>query len=251
MWKIKRYRGKYYAVKRVDGQPVRRSLRTADYNTALRVFETFKKSFEKRETVKDMFEAYKETRSENEQRILGFAWRHLEPSFGYMTPDQVDRSNTRLYAEERLKSVKENTVIRELGALKAAINYHDRTLIKSFYMPTKPDPKDRYLSKEEFEALYDGAESPHIKLFILLALSTAARTSAILELKWDNIDFKRGMIDLGRGNIPHWKGILIMTQATSYSTVIKKRSTGKIRAVNSVCCVTVPNLFKNIRRKIC
>jgi integrase len=37
---------------------------------------------------------------------------------------------------------------------------------------------------------------PHIKLFVVLTITTGGRTAAILELTWDRIDFEAGTIDL-------------------------------------------------------
>jgi integrase len=37
---------------------------------------------------------------------------------------------------------------------------------------------------------------PHIRLAILLMLTTAGRVSAILDLTWDRVDFERGKVDL-------------------------------------------------------
>lgn len=44
--------------------------------------------------------------------------------------------------------------------------------------------------------MLDGARLPHIKLFIILALRTAAHKQAILDLRWDRVDFERGRIYL-------------------------------------------------------
>jgi integrase len=37
---------------------------------------------------------------------------------------------------------------------------------------------------------------PHVKLFVILALSTGGRTGAILELEWNRVSFEEGTIDL-------------------------------------------------------
>ncbi|WP_167370185.1 site-specific integrase [Komagataeibacter nataicola] len=41
--------------------------------------------------------------------------------------------------------------------------------------------------------------TPHVQLFILMALYTGARTGAILELTWDQVDLQTGVISFGRG----------------------------------------------------
>jgi len=40
-------------------------------------------------------------------------------------------------------------------------------------------------------------ETPHLKLFIILAIATGGRTTALLELTWDRVNFAEGWIDLG------------------------------------------------------
>ncbi|WP_238939855.1 MULTISPECIES: site-specific integrase [Marivita] len=52
------------------------------------------------------------------------------------------------------------------------------------------------MTRQEIKRLFDAASQPHIKLAILLMLSTAARVGAVLELTWDRVDFDRNQIDL-------------------------------------------------------
>ena len=40
---------------------------------------------------------------------------------------------------------------------------------------------------------------PHLRLFVVLALATAGRMTAILELTWDRVDLESGVIRLGLG----------------------------------------------------
>lgn len=54
----------------------------------------------------------------------------------------------------------------------------------------------RFLSEDEHKALIaacEQASNPLINLLVVIALSTGARFSEILYLKWDNVDFKRKM----------------------------------------------------------
>ena len=50
----------------------------------------------------------------------------------------------------------------------------------------------------------------HIKLAVLLMLSTAARVGAILELRWERVDFERGQIDYRVSDIGPRKGRAIV-----------------------------------------
>lgn len=64
------------------------------------------------------------------------------------------------------------------------------------WRPSKPAPKERFLSREEIDRLVAGAATPHVRLAIVLLLGTAARVGAILDLEWDRVDFERGTINL-------------------------------------------------------
>jgi integrase len=88
--------------------------------------------------------------------------------------------------------------------LKAAIHYAEgnRWIAKQpqFTMPVRqPPPRDLWLTREQVCLLIEKAKSPHIKLFIMIAVSTAARSGAILDLRWEQIDFEQRMINFGRG----------------------------------------------------
>ena len=69
-----------------------------------------------------------------------------------------------------------------------------------------PPPRDRYLTREEYARLLDGARSPHIKLAIQLMLATAGRVTAILELTWSRVDFENNRIFLGSDTARTGKG---------------------------------------------
>lgn len=61
-----------------------------------------------------------------------------------------------------------------------------------------PDPKnerDRVLSSEEWERLYDAA-ADHVKPILLVAYHLGPRLGEILNLTWDRVDLSRGFIEL-------------------------------------------------------
>lgn len=67
------------------------------------------------------------------------------------------------------------------------------------------------ISKEQFVRLYASTDSPHIRTFLVLAVETAGRCEAILDLEWRRVDFNRGIVDLdtedeagrkGRATVP-------------------------------------------------
>jgi len=72
--------------------------------------------------------------------------------------------------------------------------------VPPFKMPVrKPPPRELWLTKAQVATLLEKAKAPHLRLFILLAVSTAARSGAILDLEWSQINFEQRLIDFGRG----------------------------------------------------
>ncbi len=127
--------------------------------------------------------------------------RGWSPHFGALRPDQINRPACRRYVASRRKDgVGDGTIWSELTFLRAAVRWHDHNTPAVVELPSKPPPADKHLTRAEYEHLLAHAETQHIRLFIILALSTAGRMTAILELTWDrNIDFERELIILGDG----------------------------------------------------
>lgn len=103
------------------------------------------------------------------------------------------------------RGVAPGTILREIGVLRAALSWaveHQWIPVKPIISnPVKaPRPRDRWLTREEARRLIDACHEPHIKAFVMLGLMTAARTTAILEARWDQVDLERGMIDYGPGH---------------------------------------------------
>lgn len=65
------------------------------------------------------------------------------------------------------------------------------------WLPGVPPPRDRRLTRDEANALLDGCAAPHVRLFVCLALNTAARSGALCGLKWQSVDLERRRISLG------------------------------------------------------
>lgn len=140
--------------------------------------------------------------------VLGF--------FGAFSPDAIDRKRCRDYQEHRYRQgVSQGTVHTELGHLTSALNWaHKVGMIERvpyIWRPAKPETDKRILSRDEAQALIEGAIDPHIRLALVLLLGTGARVGAILDLTWDRVDFEAGSVNLrindsatrkGRANVP-------------------------------------------------
>lgn len=145
----------------------------------------------------------------------------MKADFGHLRPEQVTIDHCRTYvAKRRAAGKKDGTIWTELGHLRTVFRWAaDRRLIEhapKIERPAKPAPKDRYLTRKECERLIAAAPAPHIRLAIILMLSTAARVGAVLDLTWDRIDFERGIIRLrlddattrkGRATVPMNAGL--------------------------------------------
>jgi integrase len=88
----------------------------------------------------------------------------------------------------------------ELRVLRTVLNWAGKNRliahVPHLWLPPFPAPRDRHLTREEIGLLLERTDMPHIRLFILLAISTAARREALFQLTWDRIDFERGLIHL-------------------------------------------------------
>jgi len=99
------------------------------------------------------------------------------------------------------------TVARELGALRTVLKWAvDRKLITGELPNFKrviPAPglsRDKYLDQDQEAWFWDQAlaSGGKVGLFIAIAMETAARREAIIDLTWDRIDLKIGLINFVR-----------------------------------------------------
>lgn len=139
-------------------------------------------------------------------------WKALEPFFGQREAEDISTDDCRAYAKQRRettyrakgwrteKKVADGSIHTELGHLRMILVWAEgKKLIDrapQIERPAKPPPKDRHLTRAEVERMIEAAKSPHIKLAIRLMVGTAARVTAILELKWDRVNFERNTIQL-------------------------------------------------------
>lgn len=209
--RAKLYRGAWYVVWNENGETKRRALRTKNADDAKSKLEDFKRSYRPRASnISDIVDAYIADRKQIAARPdrIEHAWKALKPHFGHLRPDQVTRDLCRQYADarrlvtygRRKSATKDGTVIKELGVLRAALQWHDRHSPAVFEMPSAPASRERHLTRAEYERLRAAAKPiPHLHLFVVLALATAGRSRAILELTWDRANHETGLIDLRKG----------------------------------------------------
>lgn len=150
------------------------------------------------ERVSDLWEPYKADRIANggSKSRMDSLWRQIEPTFGYKLGRAITKADCRDYAAKRKREGKSNSTVKtELEALRACLRWHYGKEAPIIVAPPPSKPRDRYLTKEEARLLEQHIETPHVKLFVTLALATGARMGAILDLTWDRVDFEHGTID--------------------------------------------------------
>ena len=125
---------------------------------------------------------------------------------GNLEPRMVSRG---AYSLARSQHVGAGSVRREIAVLRAAMSWavREKWIPEAPYveMPPKPPPRDRWLTRADVDRLIQSARSAHIRLFIVLAFHTAARSGAILDLTWDRVDFERRLIHYDRPGRRHTK----------------------------------------------
>lgn len=210
-----------------DGSTTRLSTKTKDETQAKESLERYRLSLKgevSKEllTVNAVFDYYAEQHVRNkandvDRRLLALGW--LRASLGEMTVSGLQRNPSVLqdYMQARrnatapvyadrvsqnpVRQAGEGTLRYEMNALVTAFNYaekHQRIAANSlphFDMPDAPDPSDIWLTETEHDWLLDFVQweddtgrMSRIWRFVALALGTAARKTAIVQLRWDDVD---------------------------------------------------------------
>lgn len=126
------------------------------------------------------------------------AWKAMRAFWSDVMPEIVDEALAKRYTA--LRKVSPATIRTELGQLAAALNWAKREskikVAPPVWRPTPPERIERHLSKADFGKFLAACRAPHVQLYAILGVTTAARPSAILELTWDRVDLDAGMVNL-------------------------------------------------------
>jgi integrase len=138
--------------------------------------------------------------------LCTFFGRDFDPQ--YLTPHRVgEYVRARRVGEINGRVVGTNCVKQEVMILKAALTWAcgvytgktpllGRNALTGWKVPREKNPKRPILDEESVERLGEVAEDVHefFPCLLSLACHTGRRISAILGLKWDDIDFEQGTI---------------------------------------------------------
>ncbi len=162
--------------------------------------------------ISDIARLYFADREREKKKVINkkLAWyKHGESAFGNLTPADLmtklivqggERTACHKYAVDRQAAgARRATIHTELNLLRTMMNWAEaQKLIPSaprVWLPRRPENRQPELSVEQLERILDECRHFHLKVFFLLAISTGARLSAILELTWDRVDLAKRTID--------------------------------------------------------
>lgn len=200
---VQRYRGGYTIKWQDDaGKPHRRQLAASDKPSAeAEARSLWQQADTGPRTVGRLVEAYRRDREEagiaTVQRQTD-AWKAMAPFWANILPENIDDEMCRTYHRARGKSA--GTSIKELSMLAVALRFAVKAKMidnaPSIWRPAPPPRQERHLSKPQFIKFLAGCRAPHLRLYAVVAVCTAARPTAVLQLTWDRVDFDRRQIDL-------------------------------------------------------
>jgi len=139
---------------------------------------------------------------------------HLQPHFGALAVTEVTQTAVDAYEMKRTtgklgRRVKPQTVRKELAQLVAMLNFcadprrkmFSATVLEKWNLPPNGEARDRWLRMDEMQRLLSAAARMRRgdalsrgERFLWIALETAARKEAILDLTWDRVDFQTNTI---------------------------------------------------------
>ena len=211
--------GRFYAVWSENRRSKRKSMGTADRAAAEQRFARWlltrndaPKAPARAYTVADVWAVY--TARKGETPTARFSWSNLAPHFGRLAVEAINQDVVDAYVALRAagkigRPAKAATCRRELAMLVAALNFCTRrpnalypaAALEPLILPADSKPRDRWLAMAEMQRLLDAAARSRRgerlsrgERFLWLALETAARKQAILDLTWARVDFTIGVI---------------------------------------------------------
>ncbi len=220
-WRITKLRGEF-ALTWDDDQGVRRrySLGTDDAKEAARRAPARYAELTRPlgTTVAALWESYRLDKAGRPiAETMKYTWKAIEPWFGTIEALDITTADCRAYVAARRKAGRsDGSIHTELGHLRSVLvwAWKQRLIPHAPHIerPTKPEPKEGYITKDEASRLMQEANAPHVALAIMLMIGTGARSEAALQLTWDRVDFERGIIHLrnpfdkakrkGRASVP-------------------------------------------------
>lgn len=197
---LTKHRGKFALTYPEGGRRLRITTGTADERLAeSRAREIWaRRNAAASERVADLWPLYVRDRKADGVLTERFkpVWNNLAPHFANRIGRGISREDCRAYHRDRNASGSAaSSIVTELALLRACLRWRYKADAPSIWLPPTSPARDHWLTKDQVRELLDATETPHIRLFIILGVTTGARASAILDLTWDRVDFEQGTIN--------------------------------------------------------
>ncbi|MEP2955570.1 MAG: site-specific integrase [Sulfitobacter sp.] len=159
---------------------------------------------------------------------MGWTGKAVLAHFGALRPDQITLADSRGYIAARTAAGRKlGSIHTELGHLRSCLNWAVKKAaaidrVPPIEMPSKPDSDVRPLSQNQIHRIVDNCAAPHVRLAVILLLTTGGRVSAVLDRTWDKIDFDRGVIDLRLTDGVTRKGRAVLPMNSLARTALKQ-----------------------------
>lgn len=242
------YRGKWYAAVQTPDGIRRTSLRTSDRATAERRLADATKRPDTAEIAEAVAAHLVRCEGKASLPAMKYAWAALKPTFGALRIDQITPERCLTYRRTRKRQgVSDGTVIKELAFLRSAVKRTANGASARFEMPASPPPTERWITEDEAEALMGELTDPHLRLFTILALTTAARSGAILDLTWDRVDMTRRQIALGKAQEGRKRRAVVPVNDTAFAALQAAQSVSTCEFVVEYAGRQIKSIKKGFR----
>lgn len=238
------YRGKYCIYWRDNaGSAVRRSLSTSDRLEAERRFLAYQGDLERRRiaggfTIAQLWQERRDAlASRRMAENMQWSGKAILPFFGHLRPDLINADLARSYADMRRgQGRKDGTILTELNHLRCVLSWARKEGLTQLNVyipaPSRPPPKDSFLTKEQAQRFLAACQLPHIKLFTVLALTTGARTNALLEATWEQVNWSRRLLDLRSEHAVPRKGrAIVPLNETAFASLFEAKTRARSRYI--------------------
>lgn len=144
---------------------------------------------------------------------------------------EITNSDLCHYRDQRLRQVKRNTFVRELGLVRTVVSTAinewgisvDNPMI-GFRVRREPDQRLRRLSNTELQRLISTeCGSAYLKPLMVLALETAMRWGELLSLRWSRIDIERSFAELQKTKNGHGRIVPLTDMALSVFSELERK----------------------------
>jgi integrase len=205
---IKRSNGIYYGVFAYRGKRVWRSTHVTDLAEARRVFEIIAQEYRTWDRLTigelhgEMLRLLAGKLAPSTLKLYSEAFTTFARVVGERPIRTVTPYHVELYMAKRLEEVSAAKVNIDYGCLKASFNraVQYRMVGSNPFKPVKrlriPDQPPSFLTRAEFDKLLSVIGDELFKSLVIVAVCTAMRLGELLNLRWQDIEFDRGLIHL-------------------------------------------------------